>query len=59
MSKDGVIILLVLVAFMWWAFAIWFSMAVGTLEEQSNRLLQRVRDIEKLNKEKCVDLFMQ
>lgn len=59
MSKDSVIILLVLLSIVWWAFANWFSMAVSTLEEQNDRLLQRVRDMEKINKQKCIDLFMQ
>lgn len=58
MSKDSVIILLVFVAFTWWAFAIWFSMAVGTLEEQNDRLLQRVWDMEKSSKQKCIDLLI-
>lgn len=59
MSKNDIIIFLVLLSIVWWAFANWFSMAVSTLEEQNDRLLQRVRDMEKLNKQKCIDLLMQ
>ena len=59
MSKNDIIIFLVLLSIVWWVFANWFSMAVSTLEEQNDILLQRVRDMEKLNKQKCIDLFMQ
>jgi len=59
MSKNDIIIFLVLLSIVWWAFANWFSMAVSRLEEQNDKLLQRVRDMEKLNKQKCIDLFMQ
>jgi len=59
MNKDDIIIFLVLLSIVWWAFANWFSMSVSTLEEQNDKLLQRVRDMEKINKQKCIELFIQ
>jgi hypothetical protein len=57
MSKNDIIIFLVLLSIVWWAFANWFSMAVSTLEEQNDILLQRIWDLQKINKQKCIDLF--
>ena len=41
-----------------WA-VIWFENAVSRMEETNDILLQRVWDLQRIDKQKCIDLFMQ
>ena len=59
MSKDSVIILLVFVAFMWWAMFIWMWSSVGTISNGIDRLRWQVIELRDMTEEKCIDLLMQ
>ena len=58
MTKDSVIILLVMLTLVWRAFAFWFSEAVATEEKANDRLLERVWELQRVDKQKCIDLFL-
>ena len=38
---------------------IWFDSAVSRMEKTNDILLQRVWDLQRIDKQKCIDLFMQ
>jgi hypothetical protein len=37
---------------------IWFQNAVNRMEEQNDILLQRVFDLQRIDKQKCIDLLL-
>jgi len=45
-------------AIVWRAFARGFSEAVYTEEQANDRLLERVRELQRIDKQKCIDLFL-
>lgn len=59
MSKDGVIMLLVFVAFMWWAMFIWMWSLVGVVDNGIDKLRWQVIELRDMTEEKCIDLLMQ
>lgn len=53
-----IVILSMVSAVMIWG-VIWFQNAVNRMEETNDILLQRVFDLQRIDKQKCIDLFMQ
>lgn len=59
MSKDSVILLLVAIAFVWWCWAIGFHNSTKMLEGRIWLMYEQVKELRQIDKQKCVDLFMQ
>ena len=53
-----ILFLSALCAVLIWAVR-WFQNASIRMEEQNDILLQRIWDLQKIDKQKCIDLFMQ
>lgn len=57
-SEVLILFLSALSAVLIWAVR-WFQNASIRMEEQNDILLQRIWDLQKIDKQKCIDLFMQ
>ncbi len=58
MTKDNVILILIAILFMLWCYSIWITKSVRTEEEVNDRLLHRIRELQRVDKQKCIDLFL-
>jgi hypothetical protein len=58
MTKDNVILILIVLLFMLWCYSIWITKSVKTEEEANDKLLHRVRELQRIDKQKCIDLFL-
>ena len=58
MTKDNVILILIVLLFMLWCYSIWITKSVKTEEEVNDRLLHRVWELQRIDKQKCIDLFL-
>ena len=52
-----IVILSMVSAVMIWG-VIWFQNAVNRMEETNDILLQRIWDLQKIDKQKCIDLLL-
>ena len=59
MSKDSIILLLVAIAFVWWCLAIGFQNSTKMLERRIWLIYEQVKELRQIDKQKCIDLFMQ
>lgn len=58
MTKDNLILILIAILFMLWCYSIWITKSVRTEEEVNDRLLHRIRELQRVDKQKCIDLFL-
>ena len=58
MTKDNVILILIAILFMLWCYSIWITKSVRIEEEVNDRLLHRIRELQRIDKQKCIDLFL-
>lgn len=59
MSKDSVILLLLAIAFIGCCWVIGFQKTNNMLEERIVLMYEQVKELRQIDKQKCIDLFMQ
>lgn len=58
MNKDTLILILIVMLFTLWCYSIWITLSIQTEEEANDKLLHRLRELQRIDKQKCIDLFL-